>query len=110
MPGQRDDSMLYSGATSASFSSPKAEELKAKQAEAKQGRLDVHQKLKPAAEVVLGLIDKHRNKFKYIGEFEDASFLSDETFRAEMMARKKFYGFLNQFEQEIKIALKDVSE
>lgn len=104
----RDDGVLYSGATSASFGSVKYTQIKEKRDTDKQQRLDTKHKMKPAAEPVLALIDKWRNKFKYIGEFEDAAFVSDETFKSEVMARKKFYQFLGQFEQEIKIALKEV--
>lgn len=105
----RNDGILYTGATSASFSSPKEQELKSKQEVAKQERLDTQHKLKPAAEPVLALIEKHKAKVKSIEEFAVEDMITNEHFQSEVMARKKFYQFLLQFEQEIKIALKDVS-
>lgn len=103
----RDDSVLYSGATSASFKSPKAQEVEDKQKQAQEERKEKKLKLKPAAEPVLELIEKHKKKVKSIEEFAIEDMITEEHFKSEVMARKKFYQFLLQFEQEIKIALKD---
>lgn len=106
----RDDSLLYTGASSASFTTPKSEEIKDKRDLKKQERKDAQHKLKPSAEVVLGLIERHKDKVKSIEEFAVEDMVSDEHFKSEVMARKKFYQFLMQFEQEIKIALKESHE
>lgn len=103
----RDDSGLYTGATSASFTSPKAEEVKARAETAKEQRRETQHKLKPSATVVLELIQQHKDRVKSIEEFAVETMVSDEHFKSEVMARKKFYQFLNMFEQQIKIALKE---
>lgn len=106
----RDDSILHTGATSASFASPKEVEVKAKQAEAKEKRREVGHKLKPAGEVVLGLIANQKDKIKSIEEFGVEDMVTEEHFKSEVMARKKFYQYLLTFEQEIKNKLKEPSD
>lgn len=103
----RDDSILHTGATSASFASPKEKEVKTKAEGAKEQRRETQHKLKPAAEIVLSLIEAHKDRVKSIEEFAVEDMVNDEHFKSELMARKKFYQFLQQFEQEVKIALKE---
>lgn len=106
----RDDSALYTGASSAAFTSPKSEEVKTKAQLRQDERKEKAFKLKPVAETILAIVDKYRNKVKSIEEFMVEDMITDEHFKSEVMARKKFMQFLGQFEQEIKIALKDSNE
>ncbi len=103
----RNDSILNTGMTSASFASPKEKELKQKRKEEQEEKQRKKLTLQPSADIVLDLITKHRDKVKSIEEFEVEQMVSDEHFKSEVMARKKFVQFLNLFEQEIKIALKE---
>ena len=103
----RDDTVLYTGTTSASFTSPKAEEVKDKQRTTRDARKERSHKLKPAAEPVLALVQKYKDKVMLITEFSVETMVTDEHFKAEIMARKKFYQFLLQFESDIKVALKE---
>lgn len=104
----RDDGLLYSGASSAAFASPVEQEVKDKADLRKQDKLDKQNRLKPVADDILALINKHRDKVKSIEEFMVEEMITDEHFKSEVMARKKFMQFLGQFEREIKIVLKDV--
>lgn len=105
----RDDSILHTGLTSASFASRRADEMREKQDVAKQERLDKQQKLKPAAEVVLALIDKHKNAAKYVENVTGGLPLSDKEAGELLRSQRLVYKFLQTFENEIKIALKDVT-
>ena len=105
----RNDSALYTGSTSASFTTPKAEEVKEQQRISRDARKERQHKLKPAAEPVMTIIEKHKAKVLHINEFAVESMVTDEHFKAEVMARKKFYQFLLAFEAEIKVALKETT-
>lgn len=105
----RDDGILYSGLTSASFAPPRAQQLKAKQLQEKQERLDTQHKLKPAAEPVLEIIEKHKHAFRYVMNVATDDAISDKEAGEMLRSQRRIYKFLMQLEQEIKIALRDVA-
>lgn len=105
----RNDSILYAGSSSASFSSPKEQAVKERQKLSKQERLENQHKLKPAAEPVLALIDKHKKLAMHVASVASSDLVSDKEAGEMLRSQRRIYAFLLQFEQEIKIALKDVT-
>jgi hypothetical protein len=105
----RDDGLLYSGATSASFKSPAAQEVADKQKQAKEERKEKQLRLKPAAEPVLALIEKHKQLASHVQAVAKTSDITDQEAGEMLRSQRKIYEFLLQFEQEIKIALKEPS-
>lgn len=101
----RDDSALYTGASSASFSSQKSQQLKEQRELQQQERKETQQKLKPSGEIVLELIAKHKAKANLIENFD--AMLGEEHLKSEIMARQKFIRFLDVFQQEIKNKLRE---
>lgn len=106
----RDDSTLYTGTTSASFTTPRAEQVKTKAEKAKQLRKDTQYKLKPAAEVVLALIDEHKKSAANVIAVTTNEHMSDKIAGELLRSQRKIYAFLLTFEQEIKIALKEKND
>jgi hypothetical protein len=82
----RDDSLLYSGATSASFTSSKTNKVLA---EVKESKRENRIKLSPVSELVMGEFDKEIEKLQNIDYVNIEQMMLDEHFKAEMMARKK---------------------
>lgn len=105
----RDDSSLYSGLTSASFATPRSQAIKEQQEKQKQERLETQHKLKPAAEPVLELIEKHKQAFRYVMNVTTDDVMTDQEAGEMLRSQRRIYKFLMQFEQEIKIALRDMS-
>lgn len=103
----RDDSALYTGMSSASFTSPKAQEVKEKRADKRQTRLDTSHKLKPAAEPVLALIEKHKKEMTHVAMVTTSDTMTDAEAGELLRSQRRVYQFLLQFEHEIKIALKE---
>lgn len=104
----RNDSILFSGANSASFASPREQQVKDKQSQAKQKRLEIKQTLKPAAEPVLALIEKHKKAAMHVLAVAQADNISDKEAGEMLRSQRKIYAFILQFEQEVKVALKEV--
>jgi hypothetical protein len=104
----RDDSGLYTGLTSASLVSPKAEEIEERKKLDKQERTETRHKLRPAAEPVLALIDKHKKAVMYVENVAGGAGLTDREAGELLRSQRAIYRFLLTFENEIKIALKEV--
>lgn len=85
----RNDAVLYTGATSASFASAKDRELTKKKKEAKEEKIEKRIKLSPVSEIVNAEIQKEIEKMRNIDYLNIESMITDEHFRSEMMARKK---------------------
>lgn len=106
----RDDSTLYTGATSASFTTPRSEQVKAKAEANKQVRREAQHKLKPAAEIVLGIIEEHKTSAMHVSAVTTQEHLDDKSAGELLRSQRKIYAFLLAFEQEIKIALREKSD
>jgi len=105
----RNDSALYTGANSSSFSSPAERQVKEKQAIERQNRKEVTHKLKPAAEPVLALIEKHKKAAMFVENVAGGNGLTDAEAGQLLRSQRQYYRMLIQFEQELKIVLRDVS-
>lgn len=92
----RDDSLLYSGATSASFAQPTPREVQRAQKQENQRRL------MPAADVVLELIDKERTNVTDIRSLIIKSEDTADAVRIELRARELYLGYLNSLEGKVK--------
>ena len=103
----RDDSILYSGGSSASFASDKSKEREAKERERKQEALDKRQKLLPSEEIVMSEIDKQIAEVQNIDYLNVEQMLEDEHFKAELMARKKLIEKLKALKITLSNALRD---
>lgn len=103
----RNDSVLYTGASSASFSSVKEQQMKEQREAEKQTRKEVAQKLKPSGEVVLALIEKHKEAARNVSAVTTSDIMSDKEAGELLRSQRKIYAFLLQFEAEIKLALKE---
>jgi len=99
----RDDSLLYSGATSASFARPKVQELvQAKREEAKKKR----QVLKPAGEILVAEINKELNDLMF-GPYVDEDKMTDDEFRVERRARRLTVEKINAIKGRLTNILRD---
>lgn len=98
----RDDSSLYSGITSVS-----AGVVREKRAEVKQDSKEVMSKLKPALELITKLIDKEKSKIRNIEYFDVENIVLDEVYKAELMARKKYMGYLSKLQVRVDKAFKE---
>lgn len=103
----RDDSVLYTGASSASFSSPRQIALEAKRNEQKVKAESTRRKLSESAELALEEIQKEIDEVSNINFLEIEGMLTDEHFRAEMMARKKLVEKLTSIKMRINNKLRD---
>jgi hypothetical protein len=104
----RDDGLLYTGTTSASFASSKERGLKERQAKEKELRQEVQANLRADATPILEVIAKEKRKIKFINEFAVEEMILPEHFQAEVIARKKYYAFLRKLETSIQVALGEV--
>ena len=99
----RDDSSLYSGASSASFSSTKEQQVvKAKREETRAKR----QELKPSGQIVVDEIKKELDELifaPYLGE----DLMTDEQFRIERRARRLSVERIEAFRNRIINILRD---
>lgn len=82
----RDDSALYTGASSASLSPTKEQPLRKAQ---REDKIEKRSALAPFADIVATEIQKEIEKLRNIDYVEVESMIDDAQFRAEMMARKK---------------------
>lgn len=79
----RDDSLLYTGATSASNREQVIREKRDKSIEKRANLL-------PAGEIVKAELQKEIDAVRNIEYLDIESMLTDEHFKSELMARKKF--------------------
>jgi hypothetical protein len=98
----RDDSILYSGASSASFAKPLTEEAIAKKEEAYKK----HKELKPAGEIVVSEIDRELTLLKF-GVYPDEDKMTDELFRVERRARRLAHERLTTFKTHLLNVLRE---
>lgn len=82
----RDDSSLYSGMTSVSFASVKTNPVIEK---AKEDKKEKKVKLSDASQIIVDFFDKEITNLQNIDYLKIEEMLTDEHFKAEMMARKK---------------------
>lgn len=92
----RDDSLLYTGITSAS--EPKLTPRKA-QAEQKE---KTRRNLKPAVEEILDLIGVERADIVNLKSFVLDRTTPEEEIKVELLARKMYHGYLNSLEAKVK--------
>jgi len=104
----RNDAVLYTGVTSASFASVKDRELKAKKKELKEEKIEKRIKLSPVSELVTAEIQKEIEKLRNIDYLNIESMITDEHFRSEMMARKKTIEKLTDVQTRLTNILREV--
>ena len=101
---QVDSSDLYTGANSGSFGNYRATKLKQKASEDKEQKKG---KLIPAYELIIGAIDKE------IADVKSIEFLlvdiqtPDEHLKAELVARRRYIGYLTNLKSTLKNTLKE---
>lgn len=103
----RDDSILYSGASSAAFASPKSEEVAKKREETAQEKHESKLKITPVAELIEGFIQDQLDEVQNIDFLNIEQMLTDENFRAEMMARKKYVQYLKELKNKMANILRE---
>lgn len=96
----RDTSDLYTGATSATTG--RKPTLREVQVEKKE---QDYNKLKPAADVVLELIEEERKNVLDLRSFVLDRISTEQEVNTELLARKLYLGKLNSFEAKIKNTL-----
>lgn len=106
----RDDSVLYSGATSASFTTPKAQQIKDKKQEAKEKRQEISHKLKPSAEIINAILDTE--KILVTQELANLPLnvsTTEDNVKELLMAFQRNLVFIERVRNKINLALKDQS-
>lgn len=98
----RNDSNLYSGITSVS-----AGVVREKRAEVKEEAKQVMSKLKPALELITGLIDNEKKKITHIEYFDIEDMEIKEGYAIELMARKKYLHYLKGLQVRVDKAFKE---
>lgn len=98
----RNDKTLYSGMTSVSASI-----VREKRAEVKQETKEVLSKLKPALELITGLIDNEKKKVRNIEYFDIENMDPKEGYGIELMARKKYLKYLSKLQMMVDKAFKE---
>jgi hypothetical protein len=83
----RDDSVLNTGATSASFGSTQEQKIRT---ELRDEKIEKRAKLKPAGEIVLAELQKDIDEAQNINYLNIEQMLTEEHFKSELMARKKY--------------------
>lgn len=106
----RDDSILYSGSTSASFTSPRAKEVKDKQEEAKEQRREAGHKLKPSAEIINAILDAEKTLIvQELANLPLNVSTTEENIKELLMALQRHLLFIDRVRNKITIALKEQS-
>lgn len=100
----RDDSVLYTGANSASLSVEKEQPVRR---EAHQEKQEKRAKLLPAAQLVMDAIDKEKVRVRDIRELDVENMFADEHFKAELMARKKYITYLENLKNHMENVLRE---
>ena len=91
----RDDSILYTGVTSAT-NKPTARQIQVEEKEQAQP------KLKPAAAVVLELLDKERQNVLDLRSLVIDRTTPEQEVNTELLARKLYLDYLNSLENKVK--------
>lgn len=97
----RDDSILSTGASSASFASPKAEQVEEKRKEIQETKKEERQKLTPVIELLTDFVQAEINEVQNINFLNVEEMLTDEHFKSEMMARKKYVAHLTALKNKM---------
>ncbi len=92
----KDNSFLYSGITSASS------DIKTKRETQREAKIEDQIKLKPAADVVLELIQKERDAITDIRSIILDRSTTAQEINTDLIARKLYVGYLNGLESKIK--------
>lgn len=104
----RNDSVLYTGATSASFSSPRAEELKAKRELKQQQRRDSQQRLKPSAEVINAILDQEKVLItKELANLPLNVSTTEENVKELLMTFQRNLQFIDRVKTKVNLALRE---
>lgn len=103
----RDDSNLYTGATSASLNPQAATEVRKARVDMKTEKSRQRNDLLPAAEIVTKMIDDEIAEVSNINYLEIEKMLNDEHFKSEMMSRKKYVEKLKDFKTRVSNTLRD---
>jgi hypothetical protein len=98
----RDDSILYPGSSSASFS----KESKQRK-DIKEEKQDKRGKLKPAAEVVFKEIESEMNSVMYVTNIAVENAKDERLFMIEVMARKKYVEYLKRLQNKLDNILRE---
>ncbi len=94
----RDDSLLYTGATSASFKSRKEE--------VHQEKIEKKGVITPAAKIVFDLIEKEKVNVCDIRSLIVDRTTAEDDVKAELLARKLYTTYLSELRNKLKIILR----
>lgn len=100
----RDDSVLYSGASSASFSSVKEQKVLTTRKDKKE---EQRNQLKPSADVTFQVIDKEIDSVLRVDAIDISSAKDERLFMIEMMARQKYVEYLHKLKARLTIVLRE---
>lgn len=100
----RDDSILYSGASSASFSSNKEQPVRKEKREEKEAKRG---QLKPAADIVFAEIKSEMDSVMFVKNIDISNAKDEKMFMIEMMARQKYVEYLHQLRTKLDIILRE---
>lgn len=100
----RDDSLLYSGASSASFSSIKEQKVLTTRKDKKE---EQRTQLKPSAAITFEVIDKEIDSVLRVDKLDIANAADERMFMIEMMARQKYVEYLHKLKARLTIVLRE---
>lgn len=100
----RDDSLLYSGSSSASFGTAHEQPLRKKRSEEKKENLG---KLKPAADVVFAEIKAEKDSVMFLQNIPVEDAKDERLFMIEVMARKKYMEYLTRLQNKLDNILRE---
>jgi len=100
----RDDSILYGGSSSASFSSTQEQKIRKEKREEKE---DKRGKLKPVAEIVMKELDTEMQSVMFIQNIDIANSKDEKMLMIEMMARQKYVEYIKQLKNKLDIILRE---
>ncbi len=106
----RDDSVLYTGASSASFGVTKQQQALAdKRKEQREKKAEKRIALSPAADVIKAEIQKEITALIY-GPYVDEDSMSDEQFRTERRARKLAVASLLSIQNRLNATMREIND
>ena len=100
----RDDSILYSGASSASFGQSKEQRIREAKSEEKREK---RTKLQPAATVVFEEIEKEKKSVMFLQNIDIENAKDEKLFMVEMIARKKYVEYLQRLQNKLDNILRE---
>lgn len=98
----RDDSLLYAGSSSASFTheDPTRKAIR-------EQKKETRGQLKPAAEVVFKEIKSEMEKVMHVTNIDIGGAKDEKAFMIEMMARQKYVAYLKQLQNKLDNILRE---